>query len=95
MLIGQYFGEYQLQKFKGGDTVRISKYKSTFAKGYGANFAEELFKVAKVVCGDPNVYELADLEGEPIIGRFYEEELSGVDKKDVVYKVEKILKEES
>ena len=38
------------------------------------------------------MYELVDLEGEPIIGKFYEEELAGVDKKDDVYKVEKILK---
>jgi hypothetical protein len=32
------------------------------------------------------------LEGEPVIGKFYEEELSGVDKKDDVYRVEKVLK---
>ena len=73
------------------DTVRVSKYKSVFTKGYGANFTEELFRVSKVVRGDPNVYELCDLDGEPIIGKFYEEELSRVDKKDVVYRVEKIL----
>ena len=46
----------------------------------------------KVKRGDPNVYELVDHEGEPIIGKFYEEELSAVDKKDDVYRVEKILK---
>ena len=45
----------------------------------------------KVIRGDPNVYELVDHEGEPIIGKFYEEELSAVDKKDDVYRVEKIL----
>ena len=38
------------------------------------------------------VYEIEDLEGEPIIGKFYEEELSGVDKKDYVYGVEEVLK---
>ena len=32
------------------------------------------------------------MEGEPIVGKFYEEELSGVDKKDDVNKLEKILK---
>jgi hypothetical protein len=42
--------------------------------------------------GHPNVYEVEDLEGEPVIGKFYEEELSGVDKKDDVYRVEKVLK---
>ena len=72
--------------------VRISKYKSTFTKGYEANFTEELFKIAKVVRGDPDVYELVDHEGEPVIGKFYEEELSAVDKKDDIYRVDRILK---
>ena len=48
---------------------------------------KELFKVAKVICGDPNVFEV-----EPMIGKFYEEELFGIDKKDDIYKVEKIVK---
>lgn len=39
-----------------------------------------------------NVCELEDLEGELITGKFYEEQLSSIDKKDDVYKVEKILK---
>ena len=47
-----------LPKFKVDDMVRISKYKSIFTKGYEANFTEELFKIAKVIRGDPNVYEL-------------------------------------
>ena len=81
-----------LPKFKVWDTVRISKCKSTFTQGYEANFTEGLFKVVKVICGDPNVYEIEDLEGELIIEKFYEEELSGVDKKDDVYRVEKVLK---
>ena len=74
------------------DTVRTSKYKSTFSKGYKLNFTEELFKIVIVFRGDPNVYELEDLDGEPIIGKFYVQELSVVDKKDDIYKVEKILK---
>ena len=90
-LYGHLYGDLPLPKFKVGDTVRISKYKNIFTKGYEANFTEELFKINKVIRGDPTVYELEDLEGEPIIGKFYEEELSSVDKKDV-YKVEKILK---
>ena len=56
-------------------------------KGYEADFAEDLFKIVKVIRGDLNVYELEDLEGESIIGKFYEEELSGVDKKDDVIKL--------
>ena len=38
------------------------------------------------------MYEIEDHEGEPIIGKFYEQELSAVNKKDDVYEVEKILK---
>ena len=72
--------------------VRISKYKSAFTKGYEAHFTEELFKVIEVIRGNPNVCEIENLEGEPIIGKFYEEELSTVNKKDDVYRVEKILK---
>ena len=48
--------ESPLPKFKVDDMVRISKYKNTFTKGYEANFTEELFKIAKVIRGDPNVY---------------------------------------
>ena len=80
-----------IPKYKVSDTLRISKYKSTFTKGYEVNFTEELIKIVKIIRGDPNVYELEDLEGESIIGKFYEEELSAVDKKDDVYRVKKIL----
>jgi hypothetical protein len=43
-----------------------------------------MFKVTKVMRGQSNVYELEDLEGEPIILKFYEEDLSVVDKKNDV-----------
>ena len=91
-LFGDAVGDLPLPKFKVGDTVRVSKYKSIFSKGYVANFTEEIFKVKKVLRGDPNTHEIEDHEGEPIIGKFYEEELSRVDsKRDDVYRVEKIL----
>ena len=41
------------------------------------------------------MYELEDHEGEPIIGKFYEEELSAVNKKDNMYRVEKILRKKN
>ena len=34
-------------KFKAGDIVRISKYKNIFAKGYVANWFEEVFIIKK------------------------------------------------
>ena len=77
-------GDLPLHKFKAGDTVRISKYKSTFTKGYEFNFTEKIFEITNVIRGDQTVYEIEDLEGEPIIGKFFDEELSEVDKKDDV-----------
>ena len=99
-LFGDAVGKFPLPKFRVGDTVRVSRYKSIFSKGYEANFTEEIFKVKKVLRGDPNMYEIEEAtegtEGteapEPIIGKFYEEELSAVNKKNDVYRVEKILK---
>ena len=91
-LFGDDVGELPLPKFRVGDKVRVSKYKSIFSKGYEANFTEEIFKVKKVLRGDPNTYEIEDHEGETITGKFYEEELSPVDKNDNTYRVEKIIK---
>ena len=70
----------------------MSKYKIAFTKGHETKFTEEIFKVIRVIRGVPNVYEIEDFEGEPITGKFYEDELSGVYKKDDVDKLEKILK---
>ena len=73
-LYGLALGKLPLPKFRIGDTVRVSKYKSVFNKGYEANFTEEIFKVVRVLRGDPNMYEIEDHEGEPIIEKFYEKE---------------------
>ena len=91
-LFGSGFGGLPLPKFRVGDTVRVSKYKNVFKKGYEANFTEQIFTVSKVFRGDPTVYELEDHEGEPIVGKFYGEELSIVNKKNETYRVEKILR---
>ena len=91
-LYGSPLRKLPLPKFRIGDTVRVSRYKSVFGKGYEANFTEEIFKVMRVLRGDPNVYELEDHEGEPIIGKFYEEELSIVNKKGNMYRIEKVLR---
>ena len=94
-LYGSALGELPLPKFRVDDTVRVSRYKSTLGKGYEANFTEEIFRVKRVLRGDPTVYELEDHEGEPIVGKFYEEELSIVNKKDDTYRVEKILRKKN
>ena len=62
-------------KFKVGDRVRISKYKTIFAKGYMPNWSEEVFVIKKVKNTVPWIYVINDLNGEEIIGTFYEKEL--------------------
>lgn len=61
--------------FIPGDTVRVSKHKLTFEKGYLPNWSEELFIVTECVKRDPPVYRIKDLLGEPIQGTFYPQEL--------------------
>ena len=62
-------------KFKVGDHVRISKYKNIFAKSYTPNWSEEVFVFKKVKNTVPWTYVINDLNGEKIIGTFYEREL--------------------
>ena len=62
-------------KFKVGDHVRISKYKNILAKGYTPNWSEEVFVIKKVKNTVPRTYIINDLNGEEIIGTFYEREL--------------------
>ena len=63
-------------QFIVGDRVRIYRYKRTFEKGYKPNWTKEIFIVDEVNKTNPITYKLKDLEGEPILGSFYKEELS-------------------
>jgi hypothetical protein len=82
----------KVNKFKVGDEVRISKYKSVFDKGYLPNWTTELFTVSKVLKTNPVTYKIEDYNKEEVSGSFYEQELVLFNKKDQVYEVEKILK---
>ena len=62
-------------RFKVGDRVRISKFKNIFAKGYTPNWSTEIFIVDKINDIVPYTYNLKDLNGEEIIGSFYDREL--------------------
>ena len=59
-------------KFKVGDHVRISKYKNNFAKGYPPNWSEEFFVIEIIKNTVSWTYVINDLNGEEIIGTFYE-----------------------
>ena len=78
-------------KFKVGDSVRVSKYKTIFDKGYTPNWTTEVFKIAKVQQTNPVTYLLEDSRGESIDEGFYEYELHRAANPDV-YLVEKVLR---
>ena len=78
-------------KFKLGDAVRVSKFKTIFEKGYTPNWSTEIFKIVKVQQTNPVTYLLEDWRGNPIEGGFYEHELLKAAVPDV-YLVEKILR---
>ena len=77
-------------KFKVGGHVRISKYKNIFAKGYTANWPEEVFVISKtkntVLC----TCVINDLNGKEITGSFYEKELQKTSQEK--FRIEKVLK---
>ena len=77
-------------KFKVGDHVRISKYKNIFAKGYTLNWSEEVFVIKKVKNTVPRTYVINDLNGEEIIGTFYEKELQKTNQQE--FRIEKVIK---
>lgn len=76
------------------DFVRISKYKSTFEKGYTPNWSTEIFKIIKVQNTTPQTYLLQDSRGRPILGAFYSQELQKTKYPDV-YLVERVLKKKN
>ena len=77
-------------KFKVGDHVRISKYKTTFANRYTPNWSEEVFVISKIKNTVPLTYVIKDLNGEEIIVTFYEKELQKTNQKE--FRIEKKIK---
>ena len=73
-----------------GDTVRVTRKKHIFQKGYEQSWSYEVFTVAKILKTKPVTYELVDYKREPIIGSFYSSELQSV--KPTTYPIEKIIK---
>ena len=76
-------------KFKVGDHVRISKYKNIFAKGYTPNGSEEVFVINNVKNTVPWSYVINDLNGEKIVGTFYEKELQKTNQEE--FRIEKVI----
>ena len=59
-----------------GEYVRLSQIKPPFKKGYTTQNTLEMFRITRVDTKQtPPIYILEDLQGEPVKGIFYREEL--------------------
>ena len=72
-------------KIKGGNHVRISKYKNIFAKRYTPNWSEEVFVIKEIKSTVPWTYFINYLNGDKIIGIFYEKELQKTNQEIKLY----------
>ena len=75
-------------KFESSHHVRIPKYKNIFSKGYTPDWSEGIFVVKKNTV--PWTYVISDLNGEEIVGLFYEKELRKTKQKE--FRIEKVIK---
>ena len=78
-------------KFKVGDHVGIPKYKTIIVKGCTPNLSEEVFVIKKVENTVRWTYVINDLNGDEVIGTFYEKELQKTNQQE--FRIEKVFKE--
>jgi hypothetical protein len=80
-------------KYGVGNRVRVTKYKHVFHEGYLPNWTHEVFEICERYPTYPVTYGLGDLAGDSIKGKFYEQEIQSVEKRDDdLFEIEKILK---
>ena len=77
-------------KFEVVESVKTSKYKIIFAKGYNQIWSEEVFVVSKIKNAVPWKKVISDLNGEKIAGSFYEKELQKISQEK--FRIENVLK---
>ena len=77
--------------FRVGDHIRISKCRNIFAKRYTTNLSVEIFVFKKVKDTVPWAYVINDINGEEIIGAFYQIEIQKTNQQG--FMVKKSLKE--
>ena len=80
-------------KFKVGDTVRISRIKGIFEHGFLPNWSEQIYKIHEINNSIPETYILKDLQGEIIVGSFYNEELQKTSQE--VFRIEKVIRKKN
>ena len=60
--------------------------KIIIAKGHTPNCSEEIFVISKIKITVPWTYRISDINGEEIVGRFYEKNCKGPIKKNLEQK---------
>ena len=70
--------------------LEFQNIKKFLAKGYTPNRTEKFFVISKIKNTVPWTYVINDLNGEEIIGTFYEKELQKTNQKE--FRIEKVLK---
>ena len=83
--------KYLKAKFNVGDSVRITRKKSIFQKGYEQTYSYEIFEISVIKNTYPITYGLKDYKGEEIKGSFYTNEIQLIDKSDDIWPIEKIV----
>ena len=73
--------------------MRISKYKTNFAKDFNPNWSEEYFVIKKIKNTVPWIYVISDLNSDEIFRKFHEKELQKTNQKE--FRVEKVIKRKS
>ena len=59
-------------KFKVNDKVIITKHKNIFNKDYTENWSRKMFMIDSLLKANHLTYKVKELNGEKIIGSFYE-----------------------
>ena len=77
-------------KFEIGDFLRITKYKNIFAKRYAPNWSEAVFVISEIKNAVSWTYVIMDLNGEEIVGNFYEKELQKTSQEE--FRIEEVIK---
>ena len=77
-------------KFKVGDHVRISKYKKMLLKDILQIGLKKFILIKEVNYTVPWIYVINDLNGEKIVGTFYEKELQKPNQQG--FSIEKVIK---
>ena len=85
-------GRYQRPKYRlnPGDTVRVSRVKGGFEKGYLPNWKEQHYRVEGTSGNARRLYKLQNIRGEVVDGTYYDKELQHIGNNE--HRIERIIK---